>query len=210
MSQRYERCGTKNIALVDHISVQRFTAKRCYLHHLWNGDVRNGNDIALCELEKPASVDYPDLSNIGDSFTKHEEFSVLGWGLTSSEGNLADDLLIGDGLRYMLPENCNEMKRWAGEIKNSMICAGLSSSNTCKGKRFCQTVLACVHQGDSGGPLFIRHDPVSATKSEDPQLDLIVGITSFGIQDCEEDVPGVYTRVSCYRSWIDCIMQETV
>lgn len=58
--------------------------------------------------------------------------------------------------------------------------------------------------------MFFRHDPENRDKDEDPQSDLIVGITSFGDNDCEADLPGVYTRVSCYRAWIDCIMEGTV
>lgn len=73
-----------------------------------------------------------------------------------------------------------------------------------------QTVHSDYREGDSGGPLLIRHDPFNPNLREDPVLDLIVGITSFGLIDCEADAPGVYTRVSCYRPWINCIMEGKV
>eukprot|EP00210_Caulerpa_lentillifera_P005401 g5163.t1 len=174
---------------------KRYKTRRCYLHHLWNGDVRDGSDIALCRLDKSAKLPIPDLANIGDAFTKADVFSILGWGRTSSSSRLADVLQIGSSLRYLSQSACNGIQHWAGRITESMICAGFGIPDTCR--------------GDSGGPLLIPHDPTDRSHSEDPHLDLIVGITSFGAPSCEIEAPGVYTRVSCYRSWIDCIMKET-
>eukprot|EP00210_Caulerpa_lentillifera_P005360 g5122.t1 len=175
---------------------KRFSTKRCYLHYLWSGDVRDGSDIALCQLDNSANLATPDLANIGDAFTNEDVFSILGWGRTSSISRLADVLQIGSSLRYVTQSVCNTVQIWTGHITESMICAGLRDPDTCK--------------GDSGGPLLISHDPVNPFLSEDPRLDLIVGITSFGDQDCQTGVPSVYTRVSCYRLWMECIMQGEV
>lgn len=177
---------------------------------MWDGNVLNGDDIALCQLERSAAVDIPGLSNIGDGFSKSDAFSALGWGRTRSRGDLADVLQIGFPLLYLAPSACNLMGAWAGQIKDSMICAGRGNPNTCKGNWIGKTIFPFCHKGDSGGPLFLRHDPENRDKDEDPQSDLIVGITSFGDFDCEADLPGVYTRISCYRSWITCIMGGTV
>lgn len=101
---------------------------------MWDGKVRNGNDIALCQLRTTASIAFPDLSNIGDDYTKNDVFTVLGWGRTSARGSLADILQIGEALRYVLPSTCNEVTAWAGNIKTSMLCAGFAVPNTCRGK----------------------------------------------------------------------------
>ena len=52
-------------------------------------------------------------------------------------------------------------------------------------------------QGDSGGPLITRIDDLSPF--------MVVGIVSFGsgLGACAKGVPGVYTRVSSYRQWIE-------
>ena len=50
--------------------------------------------------------------------------------------------------------------------------------------------------GDSGGPLVIRYG------SGEPWHQ--VGITTFGKTKCGiENVPGVYTKVEAYLSWIE-------
>lgn len=41
-------------------------------------------------------------------------------------------------------------------------------------------------------------------------FDLLVGITSFGEDSRETFKPGVYTSVSYFRDWIDCIIEEKV
>jgi len=56
----------------------------------------------------------------------------------------------------------------------------------------------------------IPHNPDSGPDKGDPERDLIAGITSFGLKDCEADAPSVYTRVSCYDPWITCITEATV
>lgn len=40
--------------------------------------------------------------------------------------------------------------------------------------------------------------------------DVLVGITSFGEDPAEPFKPGVYTSVSYFRDWIDCITEEKV
>jgi secreted trypsin-like serine protease len=48
-------------------------------------------------------------------------------------------------------------------------------------------------QGDSGGPM--------VTFEKDRKYTLL-GVTSYGGDSCENNVPGVYVRLSYYLSWI--------
>eukprot|EP00210_Caulerpa_lentillifera_P005353 g5115.t1 len=178
----------------DQDDSKRFTTERCYLHHLWSGHVLNGSDIGLCELDKSADLPIPDLANVGEAFTKDDAFSIIGWGETSSTSSLTDVLQIGLRVGFVSRSLCNRVPIFDGRINEAMICAGRGSANTCK--------------GDSGGPLLVAHNPISRDQVDNPLLDLIVGITSFGTPDCDENAPGVYTRVSCYHEWINCIMQK--
>lgn len=100
--------------------------------------------------------------------------------------------------------NCNY---GVGKITDNMICAGLRSG----GKDSCQ-VSFFLHifgshkdvfyhnrllndnfpKGDSGGPLVIKQDSHW----------IQVGIVSHGQGCAEPEFPGVYVRVSQYKSWI--------
>eukprot|EP00210_Caulerpa_lentillifera_P005422 g5184.t1 len=165
---------------------KRFNTRRCYLHHLWNSNVLYGNDIALCELENSADLPIPDLANIGDGFNKGDVFTVIGWGRTSSRSDLAEVLQIGKGLGFVSSAICTRVEDWAGRIKDSMICIGRGSPNTCRGKYILSLPFDLL-LGDSGGPLLVPHEPTGRPEQKD-MLDLIVGITSFGDQNCEAEV----------------------
>lgn len=52
--------------------------------------------------------------------------------------------------------------------------------------------------GDSGGPMVIQRD--------DKRF-LLAGVISWGIGCAEPNQPGVYTRISEFRDWINQILQ---
>ncbi|KYN17559.1 Serine protease snake [Trachymyrmex cornetzi] len=128
---------------------------------------------------------------------------VSGWGVTKYRvliqiklctlgGEVSDRLQkakldVVDNLPCTIQHNSSTEVPYG--ITPSMICAGDPSGNWTKD--------TC--QGDSGGPLQIVHP-----KSE--CLFQLIGITSFGIACAMIDIPGVYTRVSHYLSWIEGIV----
>jgi len=55
-------------------------------------------------------------------------------------------------------------------------------------------------QGDSGGPIMYY--------SENEQVWMLAGITSYGYGCALPNYPGVYTRVSTYIDWIQSIVGD--
>jgi secreted trypsin-like serine protease len=169
-----------------------------YIHPLFDADAIS-NDIALIELVsspdvvgvKIADADVTDQYAIENSLA-----TVAGWGgragYAPNEGPTSDfpDILHKVDLRLTTNAQCREA---LGEsfgisadsvgVTDVMICAAIPEG----GRGSCQ--------GDSGGPLVVN------TGSGVQQ----VGIVSWGFGCAAAGYPGVYTRVSEFKEWIDTI-----
>ncbi|KAG1657263.1 hypothetical protein FOA52_010834 [Chlamydomonas sp. UWO 241] len=158
-----------------------YHATRCartVIHPLWSFRTAT-HDIALCILATPTDVYKPVFTTKTDA-SNIATFTVMGWGTTSEGGNLSEKLLAVDIDNVDL-NSCNET--YSGTILDSMVCAGLPAGG------------ADACQGDSGGPLIIRGDSAES--------DRLHGIVSFGTGCAEPGKPGVYTRVTAFRGWIN-------
>ncbi|XP_047516539.1 serine proteinase stubble isoform X2 [Pieris napi] len=114
---------------------------------------------------------------------------VTGWGRLYDEGPLPSVL---QEVQVPIINNtaCESMYQSAGyneHIPNIFICAGWKNggSDSC--------------EGDSGGPMVIQRD-------RDNRY-VLGGIISWGIGCAEPNQPGVYTRISEFRDWINQILQ---
>uniref|UniRef100_A0A1A9VQC0 Lectizyme n=1 Tax=Glossina austeni TaxID=7395 RepID=A0A1A9VQC0_GLOAU len=151
------------------------------------------NDIALVKL---AEYRIPSSKFEGaaclwtpDRIDDHANVVVLGYGQTSFAGIASEDLLKA-ALKVHPQSQCEQdyppdelSRNLRNGITKNFICATDPENlrDTC--------------QGDSGGPL------VALIK----RIPFIVGVTSFGV-GCASGMPGVYTRVSEYSSWIEKII----
>ncbi|XP_015117186.1 serine protease nudel [Diachasma alloeum] len=141
------------------------------------------NDIALIKLNEPLRFNRwirptclpQDMWNFDP--TPQTTCITIGWGATVEHGPDPDDLREVEV--PILPECKHDVDRTDGEI-----CAGVSQG----GKDACQ--------GDSGGPLMCKY----------PRSDnqwYAAGVVSHGEGCGRENEPGVYTRVSKHKKWID-------
>lgn len=112
-----------------------FAAKRTFIHPQWNGDFLEGNDIALIQLDRASDFPHPDLATQGSLYTSGSVFSALGWGRNSS-GSFTDLLQIATRLPFVARGICNRNNYWSGQIKESMICAGVGEQDTQQGDAF--------------------------------------------------------------------------
>uniref|UniRef100_A0A673CRY1 Si:dkey-32n7.7 n=1 Tax=Sphaeramia orbicularis TaxID=375764 RepID=A0A673CRY1_9TELE len=142
----------------------------------------NDNDIALLRLSSPVTfTDYirPVCLAASDSvFNSGTDSWVTGWGDKAVSlpfpGTLQEVEVPVLGNRQ-----CNCLNG-VGTVTDNMICAGLLEG----GKDSCQ--------GDSGGPMVSKQGSVWVQS----------GIVSFGFGCARPNLPGVYSRVSQYESWI--------
>ncbi|XP_075197926.1 transmembrane protease serine 11D-like [Anomaloglossus baeobatrachus] len=146
------------------------------------------NDIALLKLSIPVNftqyIQTVCLPDTLDFFPDNSSCYVTGWGTLTDGGSLSSVLQQAE-LKIINSTLCSSYQMYGYLIKPSMICAGYI-----EGK-----IDSC--QGDSGGPLV-------ALQSNNRWS--LIGIVSFGYGCALPKKPGVYTRVTSLRSWIQ---QET-
>lgn len=146
-------------------------------------------DVALLRFNEPVTfqpniipicIPDNDYDFIGDTGF------VTGWGRLYEDGPLPS--VLQKVPVPVIPNNdCEIMYRNAGyseHIPSIFICAGYEG-----GQRD-----SC--EGDSGGPLVIQHG--DSWK--------LAGVISWGIGCALPNQPGVYTRISAFRDWINKIM----
>nr|XP_022913217.1 serine protease Hayan-like [Onthophagus taurus] len=149
------------------------------------------HDIALIKLDRPAIyTKFVKPACLQSKFDlDHNNLSIAGWG-AKYYGDKMHSYLQKAALYNLPAENCSRSIPAQPRLANGFdeklqLCGGdpISMADAC--------------HGDSGGPIQIKIQQL-------PRMYRIVGVTSFG-NYCGL-VPGVYTRVSNYISWIESIV----
>jgi trypsin len=115
-----------------------------------------------------------DFPAIGDD----SQLRVIGVGNTVENGSYADYLRQVD-VDFIDSDTCKRLNGFSQSESNVMVCAGKLDG----GKDACQ--------GDSGGPLF---DEITGVQ---------VGVVSWGYGCARPNRPGVYSKVSAVKPWIE-------
>jgi len=154
-----------------------------YVHSHFNDDGKNGDDIALIQLEKAVDITSTEVRSAclpeqNENF-ENSMCTVTGWGSLHEDGapqrylqKVDIPVISNDLCNYYLGRNL---------VTSTNICAGYRQG----GKDACQ--------GDSGGPLVCKVG--NSWK--------LAGIVSWGFGCGQRNAPGIYTRVSSYLSWIN-------
>uniref|UniRef100_A0A4W6FUJ7 ST14 transmembrane serine protease matriptase b n=1 Tax=Lates calcarifer TaxID=8187 RepID=A0A4W6FUJ7_LATCA len=159
---------------------ERRNIKRIIAHQDYN-PLTYENDIALMELDSEVTLNqniWPIcLPSPTYDFPAGQVAWITGWGATR-EGGVAAVILQKAEIRII---NSTVCKNLLEDVTDNMLCAGVLKGG----------VDAC--QGDSGGPLSITSPSGRA---------FLAGVVSWGDGCARRNKPGVYTRVTKYRSWI--------
>ncbi|KAK9687712.1 Trypsin [Popillia japonica] len=148
-------------------------------------------DLALLRFYEPVKFQ-PNILPVcvpqtDDDFIGNTAY-VTGWGRLYEDGPLPS-VLQEVSVPVINNTLCESMYRSAGYIEHIphiFICAGWRRG----GFDSCE--------GDSGGPMVIQRP--------DKRF-LLAGVISWGIGCAEPNQPGVYTRISEFRDWINQILQ---
>ncbi|XP_073988611.1 trypsin-1-like isoform X2 [Rhodnius prolixus] len=153
------------------------------------------NDIALLELDGTLSWSdsvRPACLPTGVTETYSDERAIAaGWGWTSEKtgrGGRAN-VLQKVFLEVVGNDRCKDWYRSQGKkvkILDSQMCAGFEKG----GRDTCWA--------DSGGPLMVGEG----------ERTMVVGIVSTGIGCARPRLPGLYTRISDYVSWIGQMLRR--
>ncbi|KAG6939667.1 ovochymase 1 [Chelydra serpentina] len=162
-------------------------AKAVHTHYNFSG-FPSSNDLTLLELEKPIKL--------GDSIAiiclpdRDEEISIdarcltAGWGATEPGKDEYSIRLQQTNIPLLSNEAC--VSYWGQDIKNTNICGGAAGATACS--------------GDSGGPLICMINGYYK----------LIGVVSWGSDNCHPKSPTVYTRISAYRDWISSVTNGKV
>lgn len=149
------------------------------------------NDIALLKLTQP--VEYsPAVKPICLADDEREMFTnrtavTAGWGKTDPHGTITLGPLRHGRLQVLSNQQCERQHR--SSIPIIFMCAAENGIDSC--------------EGDSGGPLMLK---VTSREHDSPRWTAI-GIVSWGVGCAEPSHPGVYTRITTYKSWIRQVLK---
>ncbi|KAK7074687.1 hypothetical protein SK128_016293, partial [Halocaridina rubra] len=143
----------------------------------------HGNDIALVELMENFTYEtdptiQPVCIGVEGDIPYGGKAVATGWGALSYGGSNTN-VLQRVTLDVIDTSQCASMY-YLPEDESKVICTLTPSKDTC--------------QGDSGGPLVVQVCPNQWVQ---------IGVVSYGYKCAEPNKPGVYMKVSAFRTWID-------
>ncbi|XP_043828740.1 LOW QUALITY PROTEIN: transmembrane protease serine 11E-like [Dromiciops gliroides] len=175
---------TASFGLTINPPKERQGIKRIIVHENYKYPSHD-NDIAVLELSKPVPytnavhrVCLPDASH---KINPGSLAYVTGFGAQRNDGTSVNHLQQVQ-VNIIDTQTCNQPQVYNNAISPGMICAGYLEG----GKDACQ--------GDSGGPM---------VSSNSREIWYLYGIVSWGDECAQPNKPGVYTRVTFFRDWIE-------
>ncbi|XP_029459570.1 tissue-type plasminogen activator [Rhinatrema bivittatum] len=171
---------------------QQFRVEKYFLHKDFDSETFN-NDIVLLKLtsvsgqcavdtESTRTACLPEPSLQLPDWTECE---VSGYGKHEESSYFFSETLKEGHVRLVPSSQCTPARLQNKTVTENMLCA-LDTRN-----------LDDACKGDSGGPLMCLHNG---------RMHLL-GIISWGIGCGQKDMPGVYTKVTRYLSWIEDILK---
>jgi len=185
------RLGAHNLALASEAGAEDFKVRKIVVHPQYTSGLIHTHDIALVLLDTPEGEisRRPEVSPIclpspGYRLPPGAPLTVAGWGSRQERGDKPDRLHEVTVTLYPHSQCAGSYRALTGlEIGQEVLCAGEPRG----GRDACS--------GDSGGAL-IHQDLATGSWS-------VVGVVSAGHGCGRAGYPGLYSRLSSYRDWLE-------
>ncbi|RQM28393.1 hypothetical protein B5M09_013124, partial [Aphanomyces astaci] len=159
---------------------EQIKVKQTIKHPKYN-ETTYSYDIGVLILELDSK--FPAVEVSFDTVAADTTTVVRGWGTTSTGGSMSK-VLKEVGVDMVNQEQCN--KWMSNRVETNMLCCGGK-----EGEDSCQ--------GDSGGPLTVE---IGGSEK-------LVGVVSWGLKCAEKNKPGVYSRISMSRDFIEPYLKNS-
>lgn len=167
-------------------------AKKLYLHKDFEPSVIINGDVAVIELERPATTGafLPPITAASAQFAEPGDMArTVGWGLLRWLDNHTTDIPHGINYPITTERQCRAGYEGDNQINADNICAGLLTGQ------------ASSCNGDSGSALIV--------KSDDGSQAYQAGIVSAGATCGAISKYTIFTRVSFYNDWVARVVAGT-
>jgi len=165
-----------------------------HVHPEYN-KVNHGHDIALLRLKKMPGLQPGEIWPVclptepRDSYAGTKA-TVIGWGKTSGNTRKSAKELQELGVRIISQEECQT--QWS--YGKGRVEVG--------GPKMCFRSEGASCHGDSGGGMFLKRDTDGRAEQS------IIGVCSYGLADCQNWAPEVYTKVSYVVDWVRGLVES--
>lgn len=146
-------------------------------HPQYNGLIKD-YDISILKLAQPVTfgrnIKAISLQSQGVDVSSGSKALISGWGKTQPKDKTSPSTLQKVEVEVIGLQECKDHYK-QNPVTERMFCATADGKDSCK--------------GDSGGPLIANNK--------------LIGLVSWGRGCGKAKYPGVYTKISALRSWID-------
>jgi len=153
-------------------------------------------------LTASSKIEYGSTNTASSSAKKIKDFQVVGWGRRSEGGEKSFQAMVAS-LGFTNGEFCQNFYANPVPIKYGQVATVNIPERHVYDNMICTTgqqlhsrtnAVKDACSGDSGGPLVMRYSDRTAK---------VVGVVSWAVGCGRENVPGVYTDVGKFVSWIN-------
>jgi len=196
--------GSSKRARFFYYFFQTDSIDQIHIHPKYNND-SHAYDIAILRLKKLPDLEPGELWPVClpeepvDSYAGAKA-TVIGWGKTSGKQSFSSARILQElGVTVISQEECQ--RQWS--YGRGRVDIG--------GPKMCFKSDGASCHGDSGGGMFLKKEqlPILAEtnlqQSQSKQRTLI-GVCSYGLADCQNWAPEVYTKVSFVVDWIKKVL----